>query len=230
MIKCILLDDEPLAIQLMEDFIQKIPFLNLQATFAEPLKALDYLNKNDVDLIFLDIRMPDLQGTDFTRSLTKKPEIIFISAYSEYALQGFELKALDYLLKPVPFERFVMAANRAKEQIEAKQSRTGSKEFFFINVSHKIHKIVYDDILYLEGYKDYTKLFLKHTAAPLLVLHNLKYFEDFLIDKDFVRVHRSYIVPINKIYTVSRKTVIIGNKSIPVSDMYRDRLFSRIGH
>jgi len=230
MIKCILLDDEPLAIQVIEDFIQKIPFLNLQATFTEPLKALDYLNNNDVDLIFLDIRMPDLQGTDFARSLTKRPEIIFISAYTEYALQGFELKALDYLLKPVPFDRFVMAVNRAKEQIESKRSRTGPKDFFFINVSHKIHKIVYDEILYLEGYKDYTKLFLKHTSAPLLILHNLKYFEDFLIDKDFVRVHRSYIVPINKICTVSRKTVTIGNKSIPVSDMYRDRLFGRIGH
>ena len=172
--------------------------------------------------------MPDISGIDFYRSLVNKPEVIFTTAYSEYAIDGFELKAMDYLMKPISFEKFVTACNRVIDFREIKNQKDKGKEFFFINVSHKMHKIFYDDILYLEGYKDYTKVHLISSPNPLLILHNLKYFEDLLDKKQFIRIHRSYMVSLRKINTASRKSVTINNNSLPVSDNYRDSFFSLI--
>jgi DNA-binding LytR/AlgR family response regulator len=229
MINCLLIDDEPLALQLLEDFVKKTPYLKLVGKFEEPLQALPLIESQQADLLFLDIKMPDITGIDFFKSLSNKPEVIFTTAYSEYAIDGFELKAMDYLLKPVSFEKFITACNRVKEYIEYKNNRdTKSSDYFFINVSHKLHKIFYNDILYLEGYKDYTKVYLGSSVSPLLVLHNLKYFEDLLEKNEFIRIHRSYIVPINKLNTVSRKSVTIRSASLPVSDNYRDGFFSLI--
>ncbi len=229
MINCLLIDDEPLALQLLEDHVRKTPYLKLAGRFEEPLQALPLLESQQVDLLFLDIKMPDISGIDFFRSLAHKPEVIFTTAYSEFAIDGFELKAIDYLLKPVSFEKFIAACNRVKEYTELKNNKgVVKRDYFFINVSHKLHKLFYDDILYLEGYKDYTKLYLKTATSPLLILHNLKYFEDLFDENEFSRIHRSYIVPIRKINTVSRKSVTIGNQTLPVSDNYRDKLFSVI--
>jgi len=228
-INCLLIDDEPLALQLLEDHVRKTPFLKLAGRFEEPLQALPLLESQQVDLLFLDIKMPDISGIDFFRSLTHKPEVIFTTAYSEFAIDGFELKAIDYLLKPVSFEKFIAACNRVKEYTELKNNKgVAKRDYFFINVSHKLHKLFYDDILYLEGYKDYTKVYLKTATSPLLILHNLKYFEDLFDENEFSRIHRSYIVPIRKINTVSRKSVTTGNQTLPVSDNYRDKLFSVI--
>lgn len=229
MINCLLIDDEPLALQLLEDFVKKTPYLKLAGKFDEPLQALPLLESQQIDLLFLDIKMPDITGIEFFRSLTVKPEVIFTTAYSEFAIDGFELKAMDYLLKPISFEKFVTACNRVKEYIEYKNSKDPkNKDYFFINVSHKLHKIHYDDILYLEGYKDYTKVYLANTVSPLLVLHNLKYFEDLLDQYEFIRIHRSYIVPMRRVDTVSRKSVTIQSHSLPVSDNYRESFFSVI--
>ncbi|MEJ0102546.1 MAG: response regulator [Bacteroidota bacterium] len=176
MINCVLIDDEPLALQLLEDFVNKTPYLKLAGKFEEPLQALPLLESMDVDLLFLDIKMPDISGIDFFKSLTTKPEVIFTTAYSEFAIDGFELKAMDYLLKPVSFEKFLSACNRVKEYLELKNNKPGrDKDYFFINASHKLHKVFYDDILYLEGLKDYTKIHLTSSQAPLVILHNLKY-------------------------------------------------------
>jgi DNA-binding LytR/AlgR family response regulator len=173
--------------------------------------------------------MPDISGIEFFKSLTAKPEVIFTTAYSKFAIDGFELKAMDYLLKPVSFEKFITACNRVKEYLDFKNTKeTKSRDYFFINVSHKLHKIFYDDILYLEGYKDYTKVHLSSSNNPLLILHNLKYFEDLLNKKEFIRIHRSYIVAIRKINTASRKSVTIHSNSLPVSDNYRDNFFAII--
>ena len=228
MLNCLIIDDEPLALQLLEDFVNKTPYLKLAGKFEEPLQALSVLESQKIDLLFLDIKMPDISGIDFYRSLVNKPEVIFTTAYSEYAIDGFELKAMDYLVKPISFEKFITACNRVKEFIEIKNQRDKAKEFFFINVSHKMHKIFYDDILYLEGYKDYTKVHLISSHNPLLILHNLKYFEDLLDKKQFIRIHRSYMVSLRKINTASRKSVTINNNSLPVSDNYRDSFFSLI--
>jgi two-component system, LytTR family, response regulator len=229
MINCILIDDEPLALKLLEDFVQKTPYLNLSEKFEEPLKALAVLESQKIDLLFLDIKMPDISGVDFFRSLPYKPEVIFTTAYSEYAIEGFELKAIDYLLKPISFEKFIIACNRVKDYIENKKSKPGfQKDYFFINASHKLHKIFYSDIVYMEGLKDYTKIHLNNVSAPLLVLNSLKHFEDLLEGNGFVRIHRSYIVPIRMLSTISRKSVTIGASTLPVSDNYREKLFSFI--
>jgi len=229
MINCLIIDDEPLAIDLLESYISKVSTLNLVAKCSEPLASLDHFDKHQIDLLFIDIQMPDISGIDFFKTLHKKPEVIFTTAFAEYALTGFELNAIDYLLKPFSFERFVSAVNRAKDFIDYKNNKTSnSRDYFFINAAHKIHKIFYNDILYLEGLKDYTKLHLAGSTAPLLILQNLKYFEDFLPKNEFVRIHRSYIVPIGKLSILTKKTVTIEHNTIPVGDNYRDRFFSII--
>ena len=225
---CLIIDDEPLAIDILSSYVQKVSFLKLEATCNDPLQALDYLSDHNIDLLFLDIQMPGINGLDFYRSLNKKPALIFTTAYSKYAFEGFELKAIDYLLKPVSFERFITAVNRAKEFVDYKSNSVNEKEYFFINASYKIHKIFYNDIIYLEGLKDYTKIYLEGNPNPLLILQNLKYFEDFLPKDDFVRIHRSFITSIRKLNTITRKLVTIGNLSMPISDNYRERLFSII--
>jgi len=231
-INCLIIDDEPLALQLLEDYVKKTPYLKLAGKFEEPLKAMGVLESQQIDLLFLDIKMPDVSGIEFfksLKSLSHQPEVIFTTAYSEFAIDGFELKAMDYLLKPVSFEKFITACNRVKEYIELKSSKeSGGREYFFINVSHKLHKIFYDDILYLEGYKDYTKFYLGSATSPLLILHNLKYFEDILDQQEFIRIHRSYIVSIRKVNTISRKSVTLHTKTLPVSDNYRGNFFSVI--
>lgn len=224
-----IIDDEPLALDLLESYIGKISFLNLAAKCNEPLSALHHFNNQQIDLLFIDIQMPDINGINFFRSLPTKPEVIFTTAHPEYALEGFNLNAIDYLLKPISFERFVFAVNKAKDYFELKNSKqSSSKEYFFINASHKIHKLFYKDILYLEGLKDYTKIHLSTSPNPLLILQNLKFFEDSLPKTEFVRVHRSYIVAMDKLNTVTKKIVAIGSRDIPVSDNYRDKLFSLI--
>jgi len=228
MLNCLLIDDEPLALQILGDFVNKTPYLKLVGKFEDPLQSLSLFESQKIDLLFLDIKMPDISGIDFYKSLVNKPEVIFTTAYSEYAIDGFELKAMDYLVKPISFEKFITACNRVKDFIEIKNQKDKGKEFFFINVSHKMHKIFYDDILYLEGYKDYTKVHLISSPNPLLILHNLKYFEGLLDKKQFIRIHRSYMVSLRKINTASRKSVTINNNSLPVSDNYRDSFFSLI--
>jgi DNA-binding LytR/AlgR family response regulator len=146
-------------------------------------------------------------------------------------MDGFEVKAIDYLLKPISFEKFVTASNRVKDYLETKHSNNQKgRDYFFINVTHKLHKIFYSDILYLEGFKDYTKIYLASSSSPLLVLHNLKYFEEQLQKNQFIRIHRSYIVPIRMLNTISRKSVTIANKTLPVSDNYRSNLYSSVQH
>lgn len=231
MINCLIIDDEPLALQLLEDFVNKTPYLKLAGKFEDPMQALAILESGGIDLLFLDIKMPDISGIDFFRSLSNKPQVIFTTAYSEFAIDGFELKAMDYLLKPVPFEKFLAACNRVREYLELKNARTAlaDKDYFFINASHKLHKVFYNDILYLEGLKDYTKIHLTSSSSPLIILHNLKYFEGLLERNDFIRIHRSYIVSIRKVTTVSRKSVVVQSNELPVSDNYRESFFTQIG-
>jgi two-component system LytT family response regulator len=226
-INCLIIDDEPLALQLLEDYVSKTPYLKIAGKFEEPLQALPVLESKQIDLLFLDIKMPDISGIEFFRSLTHKPDVIFTTAYSEFAINGFELKAIDYLLKPISFEKFIAATNRAKEINEGRKAKNNStRDYFFINVAHKLHKVFYNDILYLEGFKDYTKIYLGSSPNPLLILHNLKYFEDLFEGTEFIRIHRSYIISLRKLNTVSRKSVTINTQVLPVSDNYREHFFN----
>jgi len=227
MLKAIVIDDEPLALEVIKGLTEKVSFIELTGFFTNSFEALKFIQTNRVDLLLLDIKMPDISGIEFFRSLTNKPEVIFTTAYSEYAMDGFELRAMDYLLKPISFEKFLASCNRVRDFIEFRHTKTNKeKDYFFINAAHKLHKVFYDDILYLEGLKDYTKIHLSSSAAPLVILHSLKYFEDLLEQSEFIRIHRSYIVSIRKVLTVSRKSVLIPSCELPVSDNYRDSFFS----
>jgi DNA-binding LytR/AlgR family response regulator len=230
-INCLLIDAEPGTLDLLEDFIQKVPYLNLVARCESPVAAYPYFGKEEIDLVLLDIRMPHLSGPQFLKTLTRKPAVIFVTAHNEFAMEGFELDAIDYLLKPVPFHRFMTAVNKAYEYVGFRKAKTIPKkdDFLFIKTSHKIQKIFYGDILYLEGLKDYTKIHLSGSNKPFVTLQSLKYFENRLPHDEFIRIHRSYIISLRKVDTVSRKAVLLGETELPCSEHYRTVLYNIIG-
>lgn len=238
MINCIAVDDEPLALELLEDNIKKIPFLNLQAKFTNAISALEFLQNENTDLIFLDIEMPHLSGLGMLKTLKNRPLVIFITAYEKYALQGFELDVLDYLLKPVPFDRFLRAAGKAKdflyytrqipELVSERNPENEETNFIFVKSDYKIVKIEIDDILFVEGLKDYIKIYARN-EKPIITLSSLKAIESRLNGTDFVRVHKSFIISVKKIDSISKSRINIGTHTIPISDSYRDILFGIIG-
>ncbi|BAV09891.1 two component transcriptional regulator, LytTR family [Filimonas lacunae] len=229
MINSVIIDDEPLAAGILQDYIEKVPFLNLKATFTNALEAIQYIEQEDVDLLFLDIRMPDITGVDLLKNLKKRPAAIFTTAYQEYAIEGYSLNVVDYLLKPIPFTRFVSAATKAYDYINmVKSSRSGGyaaqQEFIFIKTEYKIVKVDLSDILYIEGLKDYSKIYLKDNSKPIFTLQNLKSFESKLPQDRFIRIHRSYIVSINKINVICKNRVMIAQTDIPVSIGFKNNL------
>lgn len=227
MIRTIAIDDEPLALQLVNGYVQKTPFLELVASFDNPMDAMEYLDKNSVDLIFLDIHMPDLTGIEFTRILENRPKIIFTTAYEKYALEGFKLEAVDYLLKPFNYEEFLKAARKAEKLIGLEKSAQdeveANNEFLFLKSEYKIRRINFNEIKYIEGLKDYVKVYLQHEPKPILSLNTLKSLEAKLPSNKFMRVHRSYIVNLEKIDTIERSRIIFEKVYIPVSEQYKDK-------
>lgn len=225
MINCLAIDDEQLSLDLIEDNIKKIPFLKLRKKCANIFEAIQILNSEKIDLIFLDIEMPDMNGLQMLKSLKTKPMVILITAYDKYAMQGYELDVIDYLLKPVPFERFLKAANKAMEynahKNESEKEQT-NKQCLFIKSEHKILRIDFKNIDYIESLKDYIKIYCNN--KPVLTLMSLKSIESNLPADKFIRVHRSYIISIEKIDFISRSKVFIGDKSIPISNSYRDNI------
>jgi DNA-binding LytR/AlgR family response regulator len=226
MMNCLALDDEPLALEIIADFAAKAPVPMQLKTFESAALALKYLQEETVDLIFLDIKMPDITGIQFLKSLKHPPMVIFTTAYEEYALDGFELDVVDYLLKPIPFERFMKAVIRAQEYLSVLQPKAADTDYIFVKTEYKIIKINLEDILYIEALKDYIKIYTAH--QPVLTLKSLKSFESRLPKDKFMRVHRSYLVAMNKINSVERNTVMIANQSIPISEGYRDRFYDVI--
>jgi len=227
MIRTIAIEDEPLALQLVEGYISKTPFLELAASFDNPLDAMDFLGNETVDLIFLDIHMPDLSGIEFTRILENRPKIIFTTAYEKYALEGFKLEAVDYLLKPFNYEEFLTAAKKAQKVIGlenvANHKIEANNEFLFLKSEYKIRRINFNEIRYIEGLKDYVKVYLQNEPKPILSLNSLKALEAKLPSARFMRVHRSYIVNLEKIDTIERSRIVFGKTYIPVSDQYKEK-------
>jgi DNA-binding LytR/AlgR family response regulator len=226
-IKCIAIDDEPLALQQVASYIQKIPFLELSGQCSSAFKALDVLEKEQVDLMFVDINMPDLNGLEFVKSLSQKPLLIFTTAYSEYALEGFKVDALDYLLKPFSFAEFSKAASKARTQFELMQKGPekleSNDDYLFIKSEYKLVRINLNDIQYIEGMKEYVRIHLTG-QKPVMTLLSMKLLEAKLPDQNFMRVHRSYIVNLDKITTVERLRIIFNDKvRIPVSENYKDK-------
>lgn len=226
-LRTIALDDEPLALKLVTDYIRKTPFLELVAEFDNPLDAIDFLSEDVIDLIILDIQMPDLTGTDFIRSLQDAPKIIFTTAFEKYALEGFKLNAVDYLLKPFNYQEFLTAVQKAKKLIDLEQKSLpileANNQFLFLKSEYKIRRINFNEILYIEGLKDYVKVFLQNESKPIMSLSTLKSVEQKLPTEHFMRVHRSFIVNLDKIETIERSRIVFGKTYIPVSDQYKDK-------
>lgn len=232
MMKCIAIDDEPLALDLLEDNISMVPYLQLTGKCNNAFEAMEILRQQQVDLIFLDIQMPGLTGLQFLESLPNKPLVILITAYEKYALEGFNLAVTDYLVKPVSLERFIKACNKAQELFLL---RTGGKtareeaDFFFVNVDYSLLKVVFSDIRWVEGLKDYVKIHLNSSPKPVITRMSIKGLEEQLPGSRFVRVHKSYIVSVAAITTIRKNSVFLDTLELPVGDTYRDAVYAIAG-
>src|SRR4051812_7308364 len=236
MIRCLVVDDEPLALHILEDYISKMPFLQLIKATTNPIEALTIVQGGNVDLVFLDVQMPELTGIQFLKIANGKAKVILTTAYPQYALEGYELDVVDYLLKPIAFDRFFKSVQKAQSiiqpvaakqqvvvQAEPVQQDDFSTDFIFVKTEHKIQKVYLHDILFIEGLKDYISIFTP--AERIITLQGMKKMEDALPEKHFIRVHKSYIVSINKIDSIERSRIFMGDKIIPVGDTYREDFF-----
>lgn len=226
-ITCIAIDDEPIALGIVVSHIKKIPYLELLAAFDNPIDASEFLQENPVQLIFLDINMPDLSGVEFARTLDKNSRVIFTTAYDKYAVEGFQLHALDYLLKPISYAVFANSVKHAKEYFDLVVSKQAvnpintEDNYLFVKADYQIHRIEFDNILYFEGLKDYVKLYVDRASKSIVFHSTMKSLEEKLPSEKFMRVHRSFIVSLNKIKTIERDRIIFGDKRIPISKQYK---------
>src|SRR5215831_17825575 len=217
-IKCIIVEDEPLAVKVLSDYISQVPFLELQATFKDAILATDYLHNNHTDLIFLDIHLPKLKGMAFLKTLTNSPEVIITTAYHQYAVEGFELNVTDYLLKPFEFERFLVAVNKVKAMQKEKSSEGLEKDFIFLNVQKKKVRIMFSEIIYIESQREYIRIVTtKKEYFSKMSTHEI---EERLPPHLFKRIHRSFIVSVNKIESYTAEVVEVGGTSIPIGRDY----------
>jgi len=240
MLNCVAIDDEPLALDLIEGFIRKVSFLNLLKKCNRAIEAIELIQNNKIDLIFLDIQMPDINGIQLLKSIKYRPMVIFTTAFEQYALESYDLDVIDYLLKPIPFDRFFKAANKALEyhnlrnipSIAANTTPISVKteDFFFVKSEYQNVKINLTDILYIEGLKDYIKIYLTSRDKPVLTLMSLKSMEEKLPKINFIRVHRSYIISVNKIDALTKSIVHIGEKEIPVGELYVDNVLKLLNN
>lgn len=226
-ISCLIVDDEPMALNLIESYVTKTPFLELKGKCRNAFEALEKLHETSVDLLFLDIQMPQLNGLELSKTLPKHTKVVFTTAFDQYALEGFKVDALDYLLKPFNFEEFYKAATKAKDWfaiVQQSHQTLPAKEapsYIFIRAEYKLLKIMLDDILYIEGLKDYVKIWLANETRPLLTHTSLKKLEEELPKNKFMRVHRSYIIALDRIEAVERSQALIKNQHIPIADQFK---------
>lgn len=235
-ITCIAVDDEPLALELIEEYIKKIPHLYLVRTFNNALDTLEFLKDNKIDLILLDIQMDDLTGVQLVKVLRNKPMVIFTTAYDKYAIEGYDLEITDYLLKPISFERFLKAINKVYDRLNEQSAnkpdinrivmQNDDEKYFFVKSDSKLIKINYDDVLFIEGQRDY--LMIHTIMGNIMTLLNFKSMECILKGKKFCRVHKSFIVSIDKIIRIEHNTIKIEDKSIPISKSYQSAFFNMI--
>ena len=224
---CIIIEDEPLALEKTKSFVGKVPFLQLLSTFDNALTGLSYLNANKVDLLFLDINMDELSGIELLQSSKIESQVIITTAYQEYALKGYELQVTDYLLKPFTFNRFLQAVNKAQENL-SRRNTDKLPDFIFVKTENRLEKIVINDILYIEGMRDYLRIHT--TSKKIMTLQSFAELEQLLPPRLVCRVHKSYMVAINKIDSIERSELKIGDMLIPVSATYKDLLFQFINN
>lgn len=234
-LNCWIVDDEPLALSLLESYVNRVPFLRLTGKYSNALSAMRNIASEKVDLLFLDIQMPEVNGMDFAHTLRDNTKIIFTTAFSEYAVEGYRVNALDYLLKPFSFEDFIVASKKALRWFEITESKSGSNSDkeranvgIFVKSEYKYIHVLFDDIIYIEGLKDYVKIHTETDPKPILSLMSLKQLEEELPSDRFMRVHRSYIIHMNKISSINKNRIVIEKKQIPVGETYRKKFMSII--
>jgi two-component system LytT family response regulator len=241
-LRCIAVDDEPLALDIIEDYVSKVPFLELVKRTENAIEALQLVQAGGIDLVFLDIQMPELTGIQFLKIANSKAHYILTTAYSQYALESYDLNVSDYLLKPIAFDRFYKAVEKVNNLVKTTEPAappqpviTSSpfssanhpvQDFIFVKTEHKIQKIELDDILYIEGLKDYISIYTR--AERVITLQNMKKMEEILPAGQFIRVHKSYIISLDKIESIERSRISICGKIIPIGDTYRDEFFKHI--
>lgn len=234
MLTCIIVDDETLALDLLEDYVGSIPYLKLVARCKNAPEAIEVMQKQSVDLIFLDIMMPGMTGLQFVQSMVNRPMVIMITAYAKYAVDGFTLDVIDYLVKPVALDRFMRACNKAWEyhQVMANRSKNGAllsrPGYFFVNADYSLIKIMTDDVIWIEGLKDYIKIHLGSSDKPVITLMGMKDIEENLPGEQFIRVHKSYIVSVMHITAIRKNSVFIGAREIPVGGNYKSTIESLV--
>jgi two-component system LytT family response regulator len=229
MLNCIAVDDEKLALNLLVDNISKVAWLNLVAQCRDALSAIKALKEHAIDLVFIDIQMPGISGIQFVESLAKRPMVIFVTAYREFAVEGYSLDVVDYLVKPVPIERFLKACDKALElhelRISAKQSPAREEvDYFFVNADYSLIKVHYKDIAWIQGLKDYVKIYFYHSGKPLIARGSVSAMEKILPDAKFIRIHKSYIVSKSGITAVRKNSVFIGTTEFIIGETYRDAI------
>ena len=235
-INCIAIDDEPLALDIIRDYCSKIPFLNLIRTFDNAMDSIEFIRSNQLDLLFLDIQMEELTGIQLLQALKHRPYVIFTTAYDKYAIQGFELDIIDYLLKPISFERFVKSVDKVYEKMqtdmmlkvkpEAAAPAPSEDAYFFVKTETRMEKVKYADVLYIEGMGDYWRIITPQKR--IMTLLNFKKLEEMLPSRQFIRVHKSFIVAVDKIESVERNRIRIADRMIPVSETFRKTFFDFI--
>ncbi len=231
-ISCIIIDDEPLAVKLMESYVTKTPFLELKGSFTSGGQAFEFIQDNPVDLLFCDIQMPGLNGMDISKMLPEDTRIIFTTAFSQYAIEGFKVHALDYLLKPISYDDFLAAANHAKKVIDTERQsgteRTPPIRSIFVKTEYRLQQIELDSITFIEGLKDYVKIHMDDGSDPVLSLIRMKTLQEQLPKDRFVRVQKSYIVQLSKIEAIERSHIVIGKDRIPIGETYQEALLNAL--
>ena len=232
-ITCLIVEDEPIAAEVLEDYIHQVPFLQLSGTCRDAIAALEILQAQEIELIFLDIHLPRLKGLDFIKTLARPPKIIITTAYQDYALQGYEFNVVDYLLKPIEFKRFLAAVNKVEQQIEQSSPKQDAapllgsqRAFLFFNVGKKKVKIFLDEIIYIESLKEYIKIV--SSSKSILTKFQLGQTENLLRNNNFIRVHRSFIVAKDKIDSFTATDIEIGGKSIPIGRSYKEQVYAQL--
>lgn len=231
MIRSIAIDDEPLALKRIQLYAEKIPYLEIVALCHDTYEAMKVLEEENIDLMFVDINMPDINGMEFVKSMRTKPYIIFTTAYSEYAIEGYKVEAVGYLLKPYTFEEMQSAVANVYELLKKQsvETKAADDDYLFVKCDYKMQRVNLSDIIYAEGMSEYVKIYIEGAEKPLVPLLSMKRLEEKLPDNKFVRVHKSFIVNVSKIQTISRMRIYFGDKIIvPIGDGYKDRLFQKI--
>lgn len=223
MIRCLAIDDEPLALKQISGYIEKTPFLELSGSLNSAIKASDFVTNHEVDLIFADIRMPDLSGMDFIKTLRDPPMVVFTTAFSEYAVEGYKVDAIDYLLKPISYSDFLLAANKAQKKfkLQHRAEVTHDDDYLFVKSEYRVLRINFSDIQYIEGMREYVRIHLL-SDKPVMTLLSMKSLEEQLPEDQFMRVHRSFIVNLKQIKIIERSRIVFSDKYIPIGEAYKE--------